>query len=82
MWYCTYDYEHEKDEKTYKERSGSKYNEEEERNMTYHLRHPDLYKIGIDRECFSLKILGGYILYSMFQCYMVYNFTYVGLNHY
>ena len=88
MWYATCDLEYEKDEETYllkqekKERDGD--NRIQSKNAThiqqseisrenkYFLKNPDLYEIGLNKECFSYFLLAKNIVYALWHAFVVY----------
>lgn len=72
LWFAVYDFEYEKDK-----------DENDDRNVVntkYFLLNAELYKIGMNGTCFSLPILGQWILYAIFHAAMIYFMNFVVLT--
>lgn len=84
MWFATCDYEYEKDEATYRKKKEARegtisannqtnYNQDEmSRENKYFLKNPELYEIGINKECFSYWLLAKNIVYALWHAFVVY----------
>lgn len=82
IWYATCDYEYEKDEDTFMEKNRkddmkaknkTKFDQDEEgKDMKFFLKNPELYKIGINKECFSYLLLGKNILYALWHSFIIF----------
>lgn len=72
IWFAVYDseFERDKDEQDHSNVDNSK----------YFMLNPYLYKIGMNGTCFSLPILGQWILYAIFHAAMIYFFNFVVLT--
>ena len=70
MWFATFDFEYERG------REG----EEVEEGKKYFMRNPELFAIGLNRECFSMVIFFKYILYALWHSWVCYFVGYYCLN--
>ena len=75
MWFAIFDFEFEKDR-------------EEAQKAGYvsigdgklFMRNPQLYKLGMNGSCFSLKILSQWILYAIWHAFVIYNVNFYVLS--
>lgn len=74
MWFATFDFEYER----------QPIQEEEvdvkEEGVKYFMRNPELFSIGLNRECFSMTIFFKYILYALWHSIICYLIGYYCLN--
>lgn len=82
MWFMTYDFEYEKHETHYKEKLVNKGKDPEKDfvEQKFLMKDHELYAIGINRECFSVRHLFKYILYGITHAFCIYNICYWALN--
>lgn len=63
MYFALFDFEHEKDVNPLKPQT---------RGKLFYMRHPHLYRIGIDNECFGIGHFLRWVLYALFHALTVY----------
>lgn len=51
------------------------------KNMKFFMKNPNLYSIGLTRECFSTRLLGKYIGYALWHAFVAYQICVYALNH-
>ena len=68
-WFATFDFQHEKAPE--KPSAGD--------TKKYLMRHPLLYKIGIDSSCFSESIFAQWVAYGLWHAFVVYLTTMIVL---
>jgi len=74
MWLAIFDFEYEKD-RSDKGQVASKLGD-----AKLFMRNPQLYKLGMNGSCFSLPILGYWILYAIWHAFVVYNLNFYTLS--
>ena len=78
-WYSTYDYEYDKDVEHLKEKKQNKIAEWDDKTK-FLMKNPELYSIGIHRECFSVKLLAKYIAYALWHAFIAYEICLYAMN--
>lgn len=78
-WYSTYDFEYEKDEEHFKEKKQNSI-QASDVETKYFMANPELYSIGIHRECFSVKLLAKYIGYALWHALIAYEICLYAMN--
>jgi magnesium-transporting ATPase (P-type) len=67
MWYALFDFEHEKDVNPLKPQT---------RGKVFYMRHPHLYRIGPEDQCFGVKHFARWVMYALFQAFVVFMFNF------
>jgi len=71
MWYCMADFEYQKDKPEDGKANSDSF---------YFMRNPYLYKIGINKECFSLQLMLRWIIYALFHALLIYYFCFQAIT--
>jgi hypothetical protein len=79
MWFAIFDFEYKKDRDSKKMASMGP-TECQMGDQKLFMRNPQLYKLGMNGSCFSLPILGYWILYAIWHAFVIFNINFYTLS--